>query len=175
MFVFISGIIILFDQVSLFSRVFFMVVLFFLKLGFNIIVNDVDLFGDLESNFYVQIGVEKLKVIGFLKSLLKSEKKDWDNVVFFGQFFFFVFQYERIQIFGLGDGMDEIAVFDNTIWITEKRDLFRIEGLLQNYVIMEKILVESNCEKIYVFYSGDVMEEIKVFIGIIWIKEEIFV
>lgn len=64
--------------------------------------------------------------------------------------------------------MDEIAVFDNTIWITEKRDLFRIEGL-------EKILVESNCEKIYVFYSGDVMEEIKVFIGIIWIKEEIFV
>lgn len=64
--------------------------------------------------------------------------------------------------------MDEIAVFDNTIWIIEKRDLFRIEGL-------EKILVESNCEKIYVFYSGDVMEEIKVFIGIIWIKEEIFV
>lgn len=40
---------------------------------------------------------------------------------------------------------------------------------------MEKILVGSNCEKIYVFYSGDVMEEIKVFIGIIWIKEEIFV
>lgn len=40
---------------------------------------------------------------------------------------------------------------------------------------MEKILVESNCEKFYVFYSGDVMEEIKVFIGIIWIKEEIFV
>lgn len=71
--------------------------------------------------------------------------------------------------------MDEIAVFDNTIWITEKRDLFRIEGLLKNYIIMEKILVESNCEKIYVFYSGDVMEEIKVFIGIIWIKEEIFV
>lgn len=67
----------------MFSRVSFMVVLFFLKLGFNIIVNDVDLFGELESNFFVEIGVEKLKVIGFLKSLLKSEKKDGDNVVFF--------------------------------------------------------------------------------------------
>lgn len=67
----------------MFSRVFFMVVLFFLKLGFNIIVNDVDLFGELESNFFVEIGVEKLKVIGFLKLLLKSEKKDGDNVVFF--------------------------------------------------------------------------------------------
>lgn len=40
---------------------------------------------------------------------------------------------------------------------------------------MEKVLGESNCEKIYVFYSGDVMEEIKVFIVIILIKEEIFV
>lgn len=146
-----------------------------LKPGLNTTVNDVDSLGDLDSNLLVQTGAEKPKATGFLKSLLKSEKKDWDNAVFFGQSSSSVSQNERTQIFGSGDGMDETAVLDNTIWTTEKRDLSRTEGLLQNHVTMKKISVESNCEKTQVFHSGDAMEETKVFTGTIWTKEEISV
>lgn len=146
-----------------------------LKPSLNTTVNDVDSLGDLESNLHVQTGAEKPKATGFLKSLLKSEKKDGDNAVFFAQSSSSVSQHERTQIFGSGDGMDETAVLDNTIWTMEKRDLPRTEGLLQNHVTMEKSSVESNCEKTHVFHSGDAMEETKVFTGTIWTKEEISV
>lgn len=168
-----SGTTTLSDQVSVSSRAPLMAVPSSLKPGLNTTVNDVDSLGDLDSNLLVQTGAEKPKATGFLKSLLKSEKKDWDNAVFFAQSSSSVSQHERTQIFGSGDGMDETAVLDNTIWTTEKRDLSRTEGLLQNHVTMEKVSVESNCEKTHVFHSGDAMEETKVFTGTIWTKEEI--
>lgn len=167
-----SGTTTLSDQVSMSSRAPLMAVPSSLKLGLNTTVNDGDSPRELESNLHVQTGAEKPKATGFLKSLLKSQKKDEENVVFFAQS---SSQHDRTQIFGPGDGMDETAVLDNTIWTMEKRDLPSADGSQQNHVTMEKISVESNCEKTHVFHSGDAMEETRVFTGTIWTKEEICV
>ncbi|XP_061197604.1 uncharacterized protein LOC133205751 [Saccostrea echinata] len=127
---------------------------------------------DLASELDVLSNLEKPKATGFLQSLLKNQNKD--KIENLRSAYSTSTEFERTQVFTSGDGMDETAVLDSTIWTVEKRDLHRLDTLQKSHDVVEKIHVESNSEVTQVFHGGDAMEETKLISGGIWMEEEIY-
>ncbi|XP_062574560.1 uncharacterized protein LOC134236407, partial [Saccostrea cucullata] len=130
-----------------------------------------NLTADLASELNYQSDLEKPKATGFLQSLLKNPNKDFiENL---RSAHSTPSEFERTQVFASGDGMDETAVLDNTIWTMEKRDHHSLDMIQKHHNVVEKIHVESNSEVTQVFHGGDAMEETKLISGGIWTEEEI--
>jgi hypothetical protein len=115
--------------------------------------------------------VEKPKLSSFLQSLLKTHKKETGFLSSLSTSI--SSQHEMNKTIVSGDGMDETAVLDNTIWTIEK-DANSVNLLHHAPVSEEKTQDEKTCEITQVFHKDGAMEETKVISSRIWTEREVY-